>query len=268
MSESANPTGRERAADREARRVVRRISHPRPWQYDYLMLRAIAAGLAREASALNGGGKMEVLDVGCKYMPYREFFSGKFSRYVGVDLESYRGMSARADGLRLPFLSDSFDLLLCTQAFYLMPDFRAALAEFARVTRRGGRIVLTTIGIWPYPREQRLHRWSRRELEEALSEIGEARVEETGGYLHLIPQLANAALAMGIERHLRREHGKAGGILALPLKGVYLGTNLLSMAGRAAIRAAAGAGLGWARSLNDLDSHLAINYLAVVSPRK
>jgi SAM-dependent methyltransferase len=268
LSEIAKATRGQGAAEREARRVIRRISHPRPWQYDYLMLRAIAAGLEREAAGLNGGGKLEVLDVGCKYMPYREFFSGKCSRYVGVDLEHYRGMSVRADGLRLPFRADSFDLLLCTQAFYLMTDFRAALAEFVRVTRRGGRIVLTTIGIWPYPREQRLHRWSRKELEEVLAEIGEARVEETGGYLQLIPQLANAALAMGIEGHLTREHQKAGRILALPLKAIYLGTNLVSMAGRAAIRTAAGAGFGWARSLNDLDSHLAINYLAVVRPRK
>lgn len=256
------------ASEREAKRVIRRISRPRPWQYDYLMLREIAGGLAREAAALNGKEGLRVLDVGCKYKPYQGLFGGKVSRYVGVDLQAYRGVEVRGDALRLPFRADSFDLLLCTQAFYLVTDFRKALSEFVRVTRRGGRILLTTIGIWPYPPSTRLHRWSRRELEEALSEFGEARVEETGGYLQLVPQLANAVLAMGVEGHLGSRFGWAGRALSFPLKGIYLGTNLLALACEKAVRAAARAGMGVARSLRELDTHLAINYLAVLTPRK
>jgi SAM-dependent methyltransferase len=177
-------------------------------------------------------------------------------------------VEVRGDAVRLPFRSDSFDLLLCTQAFYLLRDFREALSEFVRVTRRGGRVLLTTIGIWPYPPTTRLHRWSRRELEEVLSEFGEARVEETGGYLQLVPQLANALLAMGVEGHLRERYGRTGRALAFPLKGIYLGINLLALGCEKTLRAAAGAGLGVARSLRDLDAHLAINYLAVLSVRK
>jgi SAM-dependent methyltransferase len=248
--------------------VIRRISRPRLWQYDYLMLREIASGLAREAAALNGKTGLSVLDVGCKYKPYRELFMGKTSHYVGIDLAPYPGLEVRGDAARLPFRSECFDLLLCTQAFYLLEDFRKALSEFVRVTRRGGRILLTTIGVWPYPPAIRLHRWSRRELQEVLSEFGEARVEETGGYLRLVPQLSNAALAMGVEGHLRRRYGRAGGWLALPLKGVYLATNLLALGCEKAVRAAATAGSGMGRSLTDLDAHLAINYLAVLSPRK
>ncbi len=256
------------ASRREAERVIRRISRPRLWQYDYLMLREIASGLRREAALLNGREAMAILDVGCKYAPYRSLFAAKGSRYVGLDLRHYRGVAVRGDAGRLPFRPDSFDLVLCTQAFYLLQDFRRALAEFVRVTRRGGKVLLTTIGIWPYPPATRLHRWSRRELEEVLSEFGEARVEETGGYLRLVPQLSNAALAMGVEGHLSARYGTAGRTLALPLKGIYLGTNLLALICEKAVRAAAGAGLGIARSLRDLDSHLAINYLAVLSPRK
>ena len=120
-----------------------------------------------------------------------------------------------------------------------MEDFRAVLAEFVRVTRKGGRILLTTIGIWPYPPAVRLHRWSRRELEEVLSEFGEARVEENGGYLRLVPQLANAALAMGVEGYLVRRYGRAGRVASAPLKGVYLGLNLLALSGERVVRAAA-----------------------------
>jgi len=268
MSSPVCPGRAVAASDREARRVVRRISRARVWQYDYLMLREIASGLAREAAILNGMAGLSVLDVGCKYKPYRGLFEGKASRYVGLDLQAYHGVEVRGDTIHLPFRSDSFDLLLCTQAFYLLRDFRGALSEFVRVTRRGGRVLLTTIGIWPYPPATRLHRWSRRELEEVLSEFGEARVEETGGYLQLVPQLANAVLAMGVEGHLAARYGRAGRVLAFPLKGIYLGMNLLALGCEKAVRAAAGAGLGVARSLKDLDAHLAINYLAVLSPRK
>jgi SAM-dependent methyltransferase len=232
------------------------------------MLREIASALAREAAALNGRTGLWVLDVGCKYRPYRALFEGKAARYVGIDLAPYPGVEVRGDAGELPFASERFDLLLCTQAFYLLADFRRALAEFVRVTRRGGRILLTTIGTWPYPPATRLHRWSRLELQEVLSEFGEARVEETGGYLQLVPQLANAALAMGVEGHLRTRYGLAGRVLGLPLKGIYLATNLLALGCEGAVRGAARAGLGVGRSLRELDAHLAINYLAVLDPRK
>ena len=268
MSVPAEPGQRDGLETREAARVAHRISNPRLWQYDYLMLKEIADGLARQAEALNGRVGIDILDVGCKYKPYRTLFEGRASRYVGVDLNRYWGVQVQSDAARLPFGNDCFDLVLCTQAFYLMEDYRRVLAEFVRVTRAGGRILLTTIGIWPYPPAIRLHRWSRRELEETLSEFGEARVEENGGYLRLVPQLANAVLAMGVEGYLVRRYGRAGRMAAAPLKAIYLGLNLLALSGERGVRFAARAGLGVAQTLQNLDTHLAINYLAVVTPRK
>ena len=264
---ACDPGGRP-GGSREAGRVCRRISSPRVWQYDYLMLREIAAGLRRQAAALNGKAGLSILDVGCKYKPYRRLFEGRASRYVGMDLEPFHGVEVRGDAQALPFGSATFDLVLCTQAFYLMADFRAALSEFARITRPGGKIILTTIGIWPYPPSVRLHRWSRVELEEVLSDYGDAEVEESGGYLQLVPQLANAALALGVERHLVGRYPRGGKVLALPLKGLYLGVNLFGMAAGSLVRAASNAGWGMAKALRDLDAYLAINYLAVVKPRK
>ena len=262
------PAARHGEDGREAARVVRRISRPRLWQYDYLMLEEIAGALHRQAAALNGKRGIDVLDVGCKYKPYRAVFGERASRYVGLDLKRYSGLEVQSDAARLPFGDSCFDLVLCTQAFYLMEDYRRVLAEFVRVTRKDGLILLTTIGVWPYPPGVRLHRWSRRELEEVLGEFGEARVEENGGYLRLVPQLANAALAMGVEDYLIRRYGRAGRVAAVPLKGVYLGLNLMAVAGERLIRSAARSGLGVARALESLDSHLAINYLAAVRPRK
>jgi len=55
---------------------------------------------------------------------------------------------------------------------------------------------------------------------------------------------------------------------ALPLKGIYLGLNLLALSAEKVIRSASWSGIGVARALHNLDTHLAINYLAVVTPRK
>jgi SAM-dependent methyltransferase len=255
-------------ADREAARIARRIARPRIWQYDFLMLEEIAAALRREAAALNGSSSMDVLDVGCKVQPYRSFFAERTGRYVGLDRARWAGVSVIADAARLPFPDDSYDLVLCTQTLYQVRDFRAALAECVRVLRGNGRLLLTTIGVWPYPPEERVHRFSRRELEELLSEFGEARVEESGGYLRIVPLLANTALAMGVERYLRRRWGTAGRVVSAPCKGVYAAVNLAALAAESLVRSAARAGSGLAESVRGLDPYLAVNYLAVVTPRK
>ena len=50
----------------------------------------------------------------------------------------------RGDAQRLPFADSSFDAVHCSGAFHLIADKHAALAEFYRVLRPGGRVVLGT----------------------------------------------------------------------------------------------------------------------------
>jgi SAM-dependent methyltransferase len=51
----------------------------------------------------------------------------------------------RADlGAALPFTDGSFDLVLSALAIHYVRDYLALFAEFARVLRRGGRLVLST----------------------------------------------------------------------------------------------------------------------------
>lgn len=47
-----------------------------------------------------------------------------------------------ADATRLPFADASFDALVCTQVLEYVADVDTALAEFARVLRPGGRVVV------------------------------------------------------------------------------------------------------------------------------
>lgn len=66
--------------------------------------------------------------------------------HVKIALDSARGMNARvgyacADACRLPFADGAFDSTFCVAVLQHIRDIAQALAEFARVTRPGGRIL-------------------------------------------------------------------------------------------------------------------------------
>ena len=53
------------------------------------------------------------------------------------------GPLVRADITRVPFRAETFDVTTCFDVLQCVRDDRAAVAEMARVTRRGGAVVLT-----------------------------------------------------------------------------------------------------------------------------
>jgi SAM-dependent methyltransferase len=75
---------------------------------------------------------------------------------IGVDLSEGMAEHARARGLdvriadlcALPFDDDTFDLTCSFKVLAHVPDVRAAIAEAARVTRRGGHLVLELYNPW------------------------------------------------------------------------------------------------------------------------
>jgi ubiquinone/menaquinone biosynthesis C-methylase UbiE len=87
-----------------------------------------------------------VLDVGCGPAPYRSWVAGS---YIGLDItdEPYgpdlrRRVDIIGSATDLPFSSDSIDVLFSKSAFYLVSDPDAALLDFRRVLRPGGRLLL------------------------------------------------------------------------------------------------------------------------------
>jgi ubiquinone/menaquinone biosynthesis C-methylase UbiE len=77
-------------------------------------------------------------------------------RLSGIDLSGGMLQVARAhlpdadlveaDATVLPFADAAFDLITCTTAVHLFPDADAAIAEWVRVLRPGGRVVTATFG--------------------------------------------------------------------------------------------------------------------------
>src|SRR5438552_37022 len=87
-----------------------------------------------------------VVDVGCGAAPYRPAFT---ARYIGVDITDApytegvpRNVDIVAPAHAIPLETGSADLLYTVGAFHLMGDLRLVLAEFRRVLRPGGRLLI------------------------------------------------------------------------------------------------------------------------------
>jgi SAM-dependent methyltransferase len=122
-----------------------------------------------------------VLDVGCGPAPYRKWMVGS---YIGLDITNKpygsdmpRLVDVVGSAARLPLMTGSIDLIFSKSAFYLIPNPDAALLEFWRVLRIGGRLLLLDYN----QRTQRnmmsidgskLPCWTQRGLSQKLQKAG------------------------------------------------------------------------------------------------
>lgn len=89
-----------------------------------------------------------LLDVGAGTKPYsplyERYFSSCFSFDTSLSPHNIAGVDVIASGCCLPFRSEAFDCILCTEVLEHVPEPVAVLRELNRVLRPGGRIFLTT----------------------------------------------------------------------------------------------------------------------------
>ncbi|MEU6715740.1 methyltransferase domain-containing protein [Nonomuraea sp. NPDC046802] len=97
----------------------------------------------------------EALDAACGTGRFAQFLAGRGHRVTGVD--SSPDMLARAgkrvpegefllgELTRLPLPDDAVDLVTCSLALTHVPSLEPVLAEFARVLRPGGHVVISDI---------------------------------------------------------------------------------------------------------------------------
>jgi SAM-dependent methyltransferase len=147
----------------------------------------VPAGVAVDAAC--GTGRFSALLAACGH------------RVIGVDSSPDMLARARAnvpngdfrsgDLGELPVADGSADLVTCGLALTHVPDLRPAFAEFARVLRPGGHLVISDI----HP--ERILRGAIPTLRDA-----DGRPGRLPGHRHLVGDYLRAALAVGLE--LRR----------------------------------------------------------------
>lgn len=113
----------------------------------------------------------QLLDYGCGGSPYRQLFKAKdYLRADYVDSGDLDCVITRDGKVSLP--DNSCDGVLSTQVLEHVFSPRTYLAEAFRVLRPGGRMILTTHGVWeehgcPYDFRRWTYDGLRREFEEA-----------------------------------------------------------------------------------------------------
>jgi 2-polyprenyl-3-methyl-5-hydroxy-6-metoxy-1,4-benzoquinol methylase len=105
---------------------------------------------------------LRVLDVGCGDRPYGELFPAA----TGFDVPGNPHADLHGSIDAIPVEDASFDVVLCLQVLEHVPDPAAAVRELHRVVRPGGRVLLSTHGIYPFhPNPDDLWRWTHQGLE-------------------------------------------------------------------------------------------------------
>jgi SAM-dependent methyltransferase len=88
-----------------------------------------------------------VLDLGCNDKPYEKFLGSRSSRWFGLDRSTYAGDKTQADvlgdALHAPFVSGTFDTVLCTSVIQSIAEPAQLFEESFRLLRPGGHLVVS-----------------------------------------------------------------------------------------------------------------------------
>jgi SAM-dependent methyltransferase len=216
------PTELRPLSPQTVRKIRRTRRHPRWTQFDYLHLRYLIADLE---SALRGISPppQDVLDVYCGSRPYEDFLPPT-AHCVGLDVEGNPyGVADVVSDEFLPFPDESFDLVMCIQAFQFIPDPAQGVGEIRRVLRPGGTLVITVTHVWEYDRTVLEHRFSGPGLAHLLRGWDDVDVVENGGRMvtwvsvttSLLRSIQNRIPPMQVTSRLAR----------LPFAAAYLALN-------------------------------------------
>src|SRR5438067_8191812 len=163
---------------RDLAKIRRSRRHPRRTQFDYLHLRRLVDDLEEAFDSITTP-VADVLDVYCGTRPYEDLLPPG-ARTVGLDIDHRFGAADVVTDEFLPFDDESFDLIICIEAFYYVSDPERAASEMRRVLRPGGTALIAVPFVWEYDRTVLEHRWTGPELEILFADWEAVRVIENG----------------------------------------------------------------------------------------
>jgi SAM-dependent methyltransferase len=161
-------------------RMRRTRRHPRPTQFDYLHVRRLVDDLSSVLARVGGEAK-DVLDVFCGTRPYDDLLPPTAS-VTGLDIPGNPyGVADVVSDEFLPFPNESFDLVMCIQGFYYVPEPHRGAAEIARVLRPGGYAVISVPLVWEYDRTVLENRFTGPSLARVFEDWEDVAIIENGG---------------------------------------------------------------------------------------
>lgn len=166
--------------------------------------RFVSPLLARAAA---GRSNLTLLDCGCGTGHNLRALLASYGRAYGMDLTA-AGLEAarqagrpltRADATRIPFSSQTFDIVTSFDMLQCVPDDEGALHEIARVLRPGGHLVGSVAALELLHGDhsvlsEEVRRYRRGELMARLERAGLAPVRVSYAFATLFPLLAGVRM--------------------------------------------------------------------------
>ena len=145
-----------------------KIFHPGFWS-----TRLIRQAVERAVPYAQG----DLLDAGCGLKPYEASFRGQVSWHCGMDYSAesgYRGNRADIYGdlAHLPFVSESFSTILCTEVLEHVPNPQQVVTECFRILRPNGVVLCTAPFVYPIHDEHDYFRYSPKGLRSLFESQG------------------------------------------------------------------------------------------------
>jgi len=203
-----NAAGQQRAEERngELLQTAAQRLHPSLTNPNYLVLRSRRLIFSGWAERL--GRDLTVMDVGGRYQPYRPLFERHAGRYIAVDIVKTGLVNVVADGQRLPFAAESFDLIIATQVFEYFRDPRKAITEIHEALKPGGVFIASAAACAPRFVEEELWRFTGTGLRTLLSEFAQVEIVpelySLGGVIRLVNLACDSFVHFSAARWIHR----------------------------------------------------------------
>jgi SAM-dependent methyltransferase len=153
--------------------------HPPLSNPNWLVLRARRQIFEKWIARIPGNA-LRILDVGGRLQPYRPLFAERVEQYYAADLAPGPLVNVAASAGQLPFASDSFDVVVCTQVLEYVPRPQEAVDEMRRVLKAGGSLLLSVPSVFPRDSDPEYWRFLPSALRMMLSGFTQVEIEAEG----------------------------------------------------------------------------------------
>lgn len=168
--------------------------HPLPWQWGYLVLRAILRDLKKFALLADSDGARTLLDLGCGRRPYQQLFSF-FEKYIGFDIDKSDLVDVVGVNWDLPFLDNEFDVVICTQVLEHTAKISETVSEIRRVVKDGGLVFVSTPLVFPeHGAPYDYYRFTQYGLREIFRDFEIVEIIPQGGFFNTFFRMINIFL--------------------------------------------------------------------------
>ena len=144
-----------------------------PFHAGFWVKKRINAAVLSSAHLAHG----VLLDVGCGAKPYEKTFAPFVEKYYGTEYSpesGYRGNRAdiAGDASAMPFADASFDTILCTEVMEHVMDPEKVTAEFARILKPDGIVIITVPFFFPIHDEYDFFRYTDKGIAVMMERYG------------------------------------------------------------------------------------------------